>query len=247
MLPRIFLVLLVALTTAGSASAISLSLVQVGGTADAGSAQIGDTIVVSLVVTLEEGDVFTGVGAALEWDMDGGDVLDIASATETGSLVIDGKLFTWINGRYRIGDPGTVGTSVEEGQSFPASFVGPTFVVGWELVCPIGDLDGVVGPHSFSIGEAEFVIRNFGTATVSYYTQEPWETLVAGQGFEFNGQITYEDLEVGTVVQVKSLAIVARATPAVPSLGPVGLGIVAAGLAGAGIASVRRTRTRRPS
>ena len=97
---------------------------------DASSAQVGDTIVVSLVVTLEEGDVFTGVGAALEWDTEGGDVLDIVSASETGSLLLDGKLFTRINGRYRIGEPGTVGVAVEEGESFPASFVGPTFVVG---------------------------------------------------------------------------------------------------------------------
>jgi hypothetical protein len=245
MLHRIFLTLLVALTAAGSASAITLSIVQVGGTADAGSAQIGDTIVVSLVVTLEEGDVFTGTSAALQWDMEGGDVLDIVSASETESLVIDGKLFTWINGRYRIGEPGTVGVSVEEGENFPASFVGPTFVWGWELVTPLGDLDGVVGPHSFSIGEAEFAIRNSGTVTVSYYTQEPWETLVAGQGFEFNGQVIYEDLEVGTVVQVKSMAIVARAPTAVPSLGPVGLVIVALGLAGAGVASVGRLRARR--
>jgi hypothetical protein len=247
MLARILLVLLVALTTAGSASAITLSIAQVGGSGDASSAQVGDTIVVSLVVTLEEGDVFTGVGAALEWDTEGGDVLDIVSASETGSLLLDGKLFTRINGRYRIGEPGTVGVAVEEGESFPASFVGPTFVVGWELATPIGDLDGVGGPRAFSIGEAEFVIRNPGTVTVSYYTEEPWETLVAGQGFEFNDLVIYEDLEVGTVVQVESLAILAGAPQAVPALGPVGLLIVAAGLAGAGVASARRMHTRRSS
>jgi len=241
---RILLVLLVALTTAGSASAISLSIVQVGGTADASSAQVGDTIVVSLVVTLEEGDVFTGASASLEWDTEGGDVLDIVSASETGSLLLDGKLFTRINGRYRIGVPGTLGVAVEEGESFPASFVGPTFVWGWELATQIGDLDGVGGPHVFSIGEAEFAIRNPGTATVSYYTQGSLETLVAGQGFEFNGQVIYEDLEVGTVVQVGSLAILAGTPQAVPALGPVGLVIVVAGLAGAGIASIGRTRRR---
>jgi len=245
MLLRLLLALLVALATAGSASAISLSIVQVGGTAEAGAAEIGDTIVVNLVVTLEEGDVFTGASAAIEWDIEGGDVLDIVSATETGALVIDGKLFSNINGRYRIGAPGTVGNLVEEGQSFPTSFVGPTFVWGWELVAPYGDLDGVIGPHVFSLGEAEFVIRNLGATTVSYYTQEPWETLVAGQGFEFNGQITYENLEVGTQVQVKSLAIVARAPTAVPSLGPVGLLIVAVGLAGIGVASFASGNTRR--
>ncbi len=247
MLARILLVLLVALTTAGSASAITLSIAQVGGSGDASSAQVGDTIVVSLVVTLEEGDVFTGASAALQWDTEGGDVLDIVSASESGPLLLDGKLFDVINGRYRIGEPETVGVSVEEGESFPASFVGPTFVWGWELVAPFGDLDGVVGPHAFSIGEAEFVISNPGTVTVSYYTQEPWETLVAGQGFEFNGQVIYEDLEVGTVVQVESLAIFARAPQAVPALGPVGLLIVAAGLAGAGVASARRMHTRRSS
>jgi hypothetical protein len=102
---------------------------------------------------------------------------------------------------------------VEEGESFPASFVGPTFVWGWELATPLGDLDGIGGPRAFSIGEAEFVIRNPGTVTVSYYTQEPWETLVAGQGFEFNDLVIYEDLEVGTVVQVESLAILALPEP----------------------------------
>ena len=97
---RILLVLLIALTAAGSASAISLSIVQVGGTADASSAQVGDTIVVSLVVTLEEGDVFTGVSAALEWDTEGGDVLDIVSASETGlEWHPDGFVFAMADGR----------------------------------------------------------------------------------------------------------------------------------------------------
>ena len=57
------------------------------------------------------------------------------------------------------------------------------------------------------------MIRNPGTVTVSYYTEEPWETLVAGQGFEFNDLVIYEDLEVGTVVQVESLAILALPEP----------------------------------
>jgi len=228
---RMLLTLWIALIAAGPASALSVSIVQVGGTGNASSAQVGDTVVVSLVVTLAEGDVFTGMSGSLQWDVEGGDVLDIVSASETGSLVLGGKLFSNINGRYRIGPPGTVGTAVEEGESFPASFVGPTFVWGWELVAPIGDLDGIVGPETFSIGEAEFIIREPGSVTVSYYRQSPWETLVAGQGFVFNGSIIYEDLELGTAVQVHSLSILAAAPNAVPMLGPIGLAIAAAALA----------------
>jgi hypothetical protein len=79
------------LLMAHSALALSFSLTQVGGSAQDGRGRIGDTPRVAVDVAIEADEAATGVFPSLWWDSEGGNVLDIVSATGgTGATVLVG-------------------------------------------------------------------------------------------------------------------------------------------------------------
>ena len=94
---------------AGSANAIRFDLNQIGGTAVGGYGAPGDTLVLSIDVTLEADDGSTGLITALQWDLEGGDVLDITRGTETSFEIVNSVPIFPISGVYRMGDPTTHG------------------------------------------------------------------------------------------------------------------------------------------
>ena len=68
------------------AAALRVDLNPVGGTAISGSGDAGDTLVLSIDVTMEADDEAFAFFFSLQWDQDGGDVLDLVGASEPGPL-----------------------------------------------------------------------------------------------------------------------------------------------------------------
>ena len=177
------------------AEAYTISLRQIGGTAVDGVGYVGGDVVVSIEVGLEASDSVIIVAPTLQWDIEGGDVLDLVRATESSSVA--GGSLAPINGAHRHGAIGTSGTFFANGSSFP-SFAGPTFTSGWEQAgVPEDDFTGLAGPATFRVGTAEFVFREIGTTTLGFRVDpnDPWTSYVASQALiDETGNVTFVDL-----------------------------------------------------
>ena len=225
------------------AEAVTLSLSQIGGTAVDGVGYVGDTVVVSIDAELEEGESLLIVAPSLEWDLEGGNVLDLVRATESSSVA--GGSLAPINGYYRHGvADGTTGTLFTNGTSFPASFLGPTWAGGWEQAAVAADdLAGLEGPASFTVGTARFVFREVGETTLGFHLdpRNPVRTSIfnlAGIDETGNGSTRRLDL---SAIEFEPLSL----TVVVPEPGSALLG--GAGLAGLEprVANARTTIARR--
>jgi PEP-CTERM motif len=225
------------------AEAYTISLRQVGGTAVDGVGYVGGDVVVSIDVELEANDSLIIVAPALQWDLEGGNVLDIVRATETPGVTVAGGTLAPINGYYNHAAVGTrpgFGTLVLNGSSFPASFAGPTWVSGWEQAAVIyDDLTGLAGPASFAVGTAKFVFREIGETTLGFNVDpnNPLRSYVANQeADEETGQVTFVPIDLSAIdFQSLSLTVVAVPEPGTALL-------AGAGLAGLSLASRARAR-----
>ena len=223
------------------AQAYTLSLRQIGGTAVAGVGYVGDTVVIGIDFALEAGDNVAVVAPTLQWDREGGNVLDLVRATEVSS-VAEGAL-TSINGAYRHGTLGTGGDFFENGSSFPG-LAGPTFTAGWEQAAlTAASLEGLNGPASFRMGTARFVFQEVGTTTLGFLVDptDPWRSLVMRRGrIDETGDTTLRELDL-SAVEFAPFSL----TVLVPEPGTALLG--GAGLLGLGLASRARAARRRDS
>lgn len=89
------------------AEAYTISLRQIGGTAVDGVGYVGGDVVVSIDFVLEESDSLIIVAPSLQWDLEGGNVLDIVRATETPGVTAVGGTLAPINGKYNHAAVGT--------------------------------------------------------------------------------------------------------------------------------------------
>ena len=221
------------------AEAFTVSLRQIGGTAVDGVGYVGGNIVVGIDVGLEASDSVIIVAPTLQWDIEGGDVLDLVRATESSSVA--GGSLAPINGAYRHGAVGTLGSFFANGSSFP-SFAGPAFAAGWEQAgVPEDDFTGLAGPATFRVGTAEFVFQEIGTTTLGFRIDpnDPLTSYVASQALiDETGNVTFEDLDLSAIgFQSMSLTVFAVPEPGTAML-------AGAGLAGLGFASGARRRRR---
>jgi hypothetical protein len=82
-----------------------------GGTAIGGIGGAGDTLILEVVATIDAGEATTGVFTSPQWDLEGGNVLDLVAATWFGNANFEdvapiSDLGTFqVNPRSRIPNP----------------------------------------------------------------------------------------------------------------------------------------------
>lgn len=217
-----------------SASAIGFSLTPVAGST---TGVVGDTFVVGVDLVLAEGDYVTIAGPTLQWDLEGGNVLDARAAFESSVLVGRYQLNPLVADRWRIGDATDSATSEVywSANTFDDRRAGPTFFWGFEQVTTVLDEDGILldinaygiaGAGSYRIGTIEFLLREVGTTEISYLVDPaaPWRTFVAGSNaVELSG-----DQLVLTPLAISANGVAALKITVVPEPGTVvflGLGL----------------------
>jgi len=152
-----------AFAVAGQASAVSVTLSQVGGTYAGPVGSPSDTLVLSIDVTLAGGEAVTGVFAALDLNACGG--CSFLGGTEQAFNFVGGVLLT------PIGAPG--------GDIGPG--VAPGTIKGWENQTLT--VTGAPGPATFSIGTASFHLSGSGTISVGGASVATGDTIIGGANF----------------------------------------------------------------
>jgi hypothetical protein len=203
------------LGSAGSAFAIGFSLTPIGGST---TGRVGDTLVVGIDLTLEAGEYVTIAAPALLWDLEGGNVLDVRSAHESGITVGNFELNPLQANRWSIWDPtklddlsaASLGTYIDETPTvFQDAHLGSTLFYGFEQASIVLDeneivtdilSNGIQGSGTYRVGTIEFLLQQVGTTELNYYTDPTngLRTFIAGsRGTEFPGdQVTLTPLEI---------------------------------------------------
>jgi hypothetical protein len=185
------------------AQAISIDFVQTGGTAIGGNGGAGDTLNLSIVVTLEAGEGTVGIFVSPQWDLEGGNVLDLVAASESVFQFVNGQVVTPINSVVRIGSPldgmwTSVGFDIND-PVYP-SLAGPEAFFGIEQIPPPGQV--LFGPATFTLGTLEFVLNSADPTEISFYaTNDPPGAFDA---------VIFDDcsLMIGSTPQCRDLALV---------------------------------------
>jgi hypothetical protein len=186
---RVLTAILFATLLATPAQAISIDLVQTGGTAVGGTGGAGDTLILEVVATLDAGEATTGIFPTLQWDLGGGDVLDLVAASEPAYQFVNGHLLKPISLAARIGIPvdGMRETSVGFDIDDPVypSFAGPEAFFGLEQIPGLISVP-VPGPAVFTIGTLEFVLNSDDSTQISFYLHVPtgFGTVIGDANFE---------------------------------------------------------------
>jgi hypothetical protein len=171
------------------AHAIRLDFVQTGGTAIGGNGVAGDTLNLTVVATLEAGEGTTGIIASPQWDLEGGNVLDLVAASEPSLQFVNGMPFTPLSPIARIGTPlDGMATSVAfdiDDAVYP-SIAGPEAFFGLEQVPPSGRAG--FGPATLTIGTLEFVLNSSDPTEISFYAgvdpYQYFDTVIIDENFE---------------------------------------------------------------
>jgi len=150
---------------ASHASAISISLSQVGGTFSPPVGSPSDTLVLSINVKLDPGDALTSVSIALDLNSCSG--CSFLGGTEQAFNFVGGVLLTPM---------GAPGADIGPGGA-------PGTIAGWENQTLTAT--GAPGPATFSIGTASFHLQGHGTIRIAPAELGglPTGTLVTGANF----------------------------------------------------------------
>jgi len=238
---RLLTVVLFATSFALPAQAISLDFVQTGGTAIGGVGGAGDTLILEVVATLESGEGTVGIFPSIQWDLEGGDVLDLVAASEPNYQFVNGQLMTSFSPNSRIGNPfDYLATSVFFSSNDPVypSFAGPEAFFGLEQVPGLIGVP-VAGPGTLTIGTLEFVLNSDDSTQISFYLVGAFHTVIGDDCSLVIGStpqcqdVTLES-DLGTF-QVNPHSWVLNPEPSTATLFALGL---------VGIAAARRRRTR---
>ncbi len=177
-LNRIVLTVGLALTVASQAGAVTVSLVQIGGTYDGIEAVVGDTLTLEIEVTLGPAEAVTRVDPALTFGAEvaaalpGGGPFGACTAAEpasglaceTNSNVVNGVLLA------PIGAAGADIRIAAAGQ-----------LAGWEgqTLNPAG----APGPATFSLGQATFTLSGASGTIAVGAVGLPFGTVIGGANF----------------------------------------------------------------
>lgn len=217
---RMTLATVALLLISNSAFGIGLNLTQIGGTAVNGQGVVGDTVEVAVDFTIGENEVTTGVFPTLWWDQDGGNVLDIVSATEGFGGFLGPYLMSPLNRtNYILTDSSSpVPTDRNDrffsnsGVAFGDTQVGTTLMIGFEAAIPALSDDqllaeiinnGLPGPASFRLGVVTFQLASLGETTLALFRDpnSTLRTLITGpRGITFtNDDITFTDIPISGI------------------------------------------------
>jgi hypothetical protein len=177
---RYLTAILFATLFAPPAQAISIGLVQTGGTAVGGVGGAGDTLIIDVVAILGAGEGTIGVFPTLQWDLEGGDVLDLVAASEPAYQYLNGHLLTGFSLNSRIGSPlDEMATSIffESDDPVYPSIAGPEAFFGLEQVSGLVSVP-IPGPGTFTVGTLEFVLNSGDSTQISFYLGSPFGTVI---------------------------------------------------------------------
>jgi hypothetical protein len=167
------------------AHAISIDFVQTGGTAIGGNGGAGDTLNLDVVATLGAGESMTLINAVPQWDLEGGNVLDLIAASEPAFQFVNGMLLTPISPNSLIGSPldGLLsGVEFDINDAVYPSIAGPEAFFSLEQVSPLPN--AALGPATFTIGTLEFVLNSSDPTEISFYVGCCFQTEIGDENFE---------------------------------------------------------------
>jgi PEP-CTERM motif len=225
------------------ANALGISLVPIGGSA---TRSVGELLSVGIDLVIGEGEFVTIADPALQWDLEGGNVLDVVSASQTTGLTVgDVPLSPLVADRWNLYDPTAYDENGVPGpvshydgtDSFSDSRTGPSALWGFEMVSALIQDDqllavynnGAYQPGTYRIGVVDFLLREVGTTTISYVTdpRQPWGSYFTGRQIVVlsPGSLALEPLQVsGTGLAALQIVVIPEpATALLFGLGLAGL------------------------
>ncbi len=171
-LNRIVLTVGLALTVASQAGAVTVSLVQIGGTYNGISAVAGDTLTLDIEVTLGPADAVTLVDPAITFGA------EVSAAVPGGpfgacpSALACEEAFNFVNA-VLLAPIGAAGADI--------TIVAASQLDGWEgqTLNPAG----APGPATFSLGQATFTLSGASGTIAVGAVGLPFGTVIGGAGF----------------------------------------------------------------
>jgi len=168
------------------AHAIRIDIVQTGGTAIGGSGSAGDTLKVDIVATLEVGEGTVAIFPEPQWDLEGGNVLDLVRAREPASQLVNGTLMTSFVSNALLWRPPDRSEFYRFGihDVLYPSIAGPEAFHGLEQVSPLlGGAPAAFGPATFTLGSLEFVLNSSDPSEISFYVGRGFGTTIGDENF----------------------------------------------------------------
>lgn len=242
----VWLLVAVAAASPGISQALEIVLAPIGGSA---TGRVGETLSIGIDLVIGEDEFVTIADPTLQWDLEGGDVLDAATATNSlGVMAGQVPLAPLRNDRWRVFDPTSIdergrgdnGYMVEDVSVIGDTRFGATALWGFEVTTTIVDDEGILQvfrsgafePGTYRIGVVDFLLKQIGTTTISYVTDERFDFRSFFTGREFvrlpNDEILLQPLEV-SASDFAALQIVVIPEPTTGAL--IGLGLMGLSLA----------------